>query len=354
MSRPNETSTGAPPQIKGVKRKRTPEDDELLKSIDASIKRIRKHQPDEPYILTISTIEPRYHYPSAQEAFSWRLGTPFELHEEHLQYQSFVLRDDPGCFTQRSRLDLQRERDAANRKHINGPASGAGTPSVGGTAKRKISLEDYKNKKAGTGAQKADQNMPKKPDASKVHVNGVTGHERNNSGNASDASKGNKKMLDEIEQEVKSTFADDARNERSAKKPRPSLPSPHLPPKQPLPENAEPKRNLPPLLSPLKELPTKKLPELLSPTLPPEIEAELAKQDARPETTTQEKGEAGEKTRHVPSTKVRVSTTGIEKTVMEGLCINMVTAGCSSEFEGRKGIRSVALFRPETYPESVC
>lgn len=218
-------STADEPQVKGTKRKRSAEDEELLRDIDASVKRVRKCVPEEPYVLSISAAEPRYHYPSAQEAYSWRIGTPFEQHEEHLQYQTFLFREDPECFTQRSRVDMRR--DEAARTH-NRSVSGAGTPLTSTTAKKKISLSDYKNKKAGAVApQKTDQlDQSRKPEIQKAHINGVAKHDSRSSGSESERSKNNKRMLEEIERDITSTFSDDARDMRAVKKARRSLPSP--------------------------------------------------------------------------------------------------------------------------------
>ena len=269
-------------QVAKGKRKRPleEEEEEPLRGIDASIKRIRKCVPQDPYILTISQAEPRYNHPSTQEAYSWRRGTPFDLNEEYFQYQSLHYREDPECFTQRSRLDLQR--DSSARSHHNGQVSGAATPTATPAAKKKISLLDYKNKKAGTrGLPKAEQvDQAVKPEPMEVPINGVATDGRRGSGSDSDENKGNKRMLDEIERDM-SSFLDDA---PLPKKARAAPSSPKLAVK-PLEAKAKAEgntRGLPPLLSPLGDISSpKKLPPLLSPTLPPEIEAELDRQHTR-------------------------------------------------------------------------
>lgn len=224
-SAPSTADFAEAPEVKAIKRKRTDDDEAQVRDIDVSVKRIRKCVPEEPYVLSISAAEPRYHYPSAQEAYSWCMGTPFEPHEEHLQYQTSVLREDPECFTQRSRVDIRRDEAA---KIHNRSVSGAGTPMTNSSAKKKISLSDYKNKKASTGAgQKTEQIDPsKKPDAQKAHTNGVASHDRRGSGGESEQSKSNKRMLEEIERDMMSTFSDDSRDAQAAKKARRSLPSP--------------------------------------------------------------------------------------------------------------------------------
>ena len=79
---------------------------------NAALARIQSSIPELPYSLSAPVnVEPRYHYPSRQEAESWRHKTPFYPHEEHLQYMTYVYRD-PGesCFKVRSEIDLERER----------------------------------------------------------------------------------------------------------------------------------------------------------------------------------------------------------------------------------------------------
>jgi len=317
MSPPTAVSTSETHKEHVIKDKRKrPLDEEEEKELLTSVKRIRKCVPPDPYILTISQAEPRYHHPTTQEAYSWRLGTPFELNEEYLQYQSLYYREDPECFTQRSRLDLQR--DSSARSYHNGQVSGAATPTTTSTAKKKISLLDYKNKKAGTGglpkAEPVDQAI--KPESMKVPINGVTIGDRRDSGSESDQNKGNKRMLDEIERDM-SSFLDEAHDAPPLKKVK-ALPSS---PKFAVKPSSETKvktegnaRGLPPLLSPLGDISSpQKLPPLLSPTLPPEIEEELNKQETRQRaasdlSVSSEKNasKSGESKQHSPSHSIQV------------------------------------------------
>jgi len=123
-------------------------DAEDLLNIDAAIKRITNAVPEYPYLLSAPvTVEPRYHYPSHQEAESWARHTPFRHNEERLQYMTYVYRE-PGesCFVVRSHIDEERDRLAAQKKTVNG--SRPATPLQSTANKKKISLSAYKSKLA--------------------------------------------------------------------------------------------------------------------------------------------------------------------------------------------------------------
>jgi hypothetical protein len=95
----------------------TPSTAELQK-LDTIYTTLSAAIPERPYLLSVPVnVEPRYHYPSRQEAESWQRNTPFYLHEEGLQYMSFVLRDQAdSCFKIASFLDEERERAAEVEK----------------------------------------------------------------------------------------------------------------------------------------------------------------------------------------------------------------------------------------------
>lgn len=154
-------------------------DAQELRKLDAAVDRIFKAVPDHPYILSVPCDEPRFHYPSRQEAHSWQRHTPFSLDEERLQYMTYIYRE-PGesCFVVRSQVDEDRDRQKAQYAQ-KAPSflSGTNTPSQG--TKKKISLSAYKNKLAGGPVQykeavpekqkeKVESNMEGKK------VNGVT------------------------------------------------------------------------------------------------------------------------------------------------------------------------------------
>lgn len=125
-------------------------DAQELRKLDAAVDRIFKAVPDNPYILSVPCDEPRFHYPSRQEAHSWQRHTPFSLDEERLQYMTYIYRE-PGdsCFVVRSQVDEDRDRQKAQNHAQKAPSfpSGTNTPSQG--AKKKLSLSAYKTKLAG-------------------------------------------------------------------------------------------------------------------------------------------------------------------------------------------------------------
>jgi hypothetical protein len=135
-------------------RPRMPPDDadddaEEIRKLDATVSRLFQSVPEHPYILSVPCSEPRYHYPTRQEAESWARQTPFSLDEERLQYMTYLYRD-PGesTFVVRSQVDEERDRLAHLRK-VNGISSSASTPLKKSIAKKKISLSAYKDKLAG-------------------------------------------------------------------------------------------------------------------------------------------------------------------------------------------------------------
>lgn len=166
---------------------------EEIARINAACARIQTANPEQPYTLSCPVnVEPRYHYPSAQEAASWRKGTPFYPHEEGLQYMTYVYRE-PGdsCFVIRSHLDDEREekerqerrlKDSQSQHQRNGSGSALstapGTPLPGsqgaGKEKKKISLSAYKNKKLGIeGSPEKEPVAEKKSMENKKEVNGA-------------------------------------------------------------------------------------------------------------------------------------------------------------------------------------
>ena len=134
------------------------EDAEELRKLDAAVDRIRKVIPETPYILTVPCAEPRYHYPSSQEARSWQKNTLFELHEEHLQYMSFVYREHgDSCFLVRTQVDEERDRRLREQK-MNGLTNGKVAALQSSTPKKKISLHDYKSKQSSLNQKPQDAN----------------------------------------------------------------------------------------------------------------------------------------------------------------------------------------------------
>jgi hypothetical protein len=127
----------------------SPADAEELRKLDAAVDRIFKAVPEHPYILSVPCEEPRYHYPSLQEAHSWQQNTPFSLDEERLQYMTFLYREpSESCFVVRSQVDEERDRLAFLKKQNRLPSLPT-TPLLKSSAKNKISFGAYKAKLAG-------------------------------------------------------------------------------------------------------------------------------------------------------------------------------------------------------------
>lgn len=306
------TSTTANPR----KRKLLTDQEQDLHDIDTVIKRVRTCVPESPYVLTVEQTGPAFLHYSKQEAHSWRRDTPFGWHEEALQYQSFVYRENPGVLIQRSAYDIERERKSKERRMANGVSSSEGTPLHNSVAKKKISLNEYKNKKAGNpNVPKAEEtNHVKSFNGPNTQPNGSENHESSNSGSDSEHSQPkpksksrcgrwvnprnhvsltfpyssrdfvNEVLPDEIIQAISSDLPD----QPLAKKVRGTRPTNQISnaaTSRPLIETtAANSRGLPPLMSPLGAVENSHdLPPMLSPTLPADIEAELKRQEREKE-----------------------------------------------------------------------
>ena len=128
------------------------QDQDDLDAINASIDRMRRFTPADPYVLTIpQDVEPRYHHSYAFQGRQWLEHTPFDYREhESTQYQTFVDHEQGKdmFFLHSSRppeSDASVNGDVAKDK--TGTATGANTPNGG--PKKKISLNAYKKKQTG-------------------------------------------------------------------------------------------------------------------------------------------------------------------------------------------------------------
>jgi hypothetical protein len=309
MSR-TEMNTSTTPNPR--KRKLRTDYEQDLYDIDIVVKRVRRCVPEGPYVLTVEQTGPAFLHYSKQEAYSWRWGTPFDWNEEALQYQSFVYRESPGVLVQRSAYDIERERRAKEHRMANGTSSGEGTPLHNSIAKKKkISLNEYKNKKAG------NPNMPKSKESNHVksfnrpdpQPNGTTNHESSNSSSDSERKPKsrcgrslnprnhlsltffrssrdfvNEVLPDEIIQAISSDLPDEPPAKKVRGKPAAAQIS-STATSRPMMETATANsRGLPPLMSPLGAVENSHhLPPMLSPTLPANIEAELKRQEQKRE-----------------------------------------------------------------------
>jgi hypothetical protein len=126
--------------------------------LDARLAHIsRTVLPDSPYLVTI---------PNAQEfrlsppqAVDWRRGTHFRPGEEIVQYASFLKHDnwDQSLVQAVGGWDNERGEMIDSSPNGRGAISGTATPKPGQTTGKKMTLADYKLKKAGgTPAVKAE------------------------------------------------------------------------------------------------------------------------------------------------------------------------------------------------------
>lgn len=107
------------------------------RELDSTLDRMFKNLPSAPFVVTIPS-NPQYHRPS-DERYKWREHTCFDLDEEHLQYASFRVHQDPDSM-------LVFHPQPTQKKQQN---TATLTPSL--APKKKISLADYaKSKQNGT------------------------------------------------------------------------------------------------------------------------------------------------------------------------------------------------------------
>jgi len=273
----------------------SPADAEELRKLDAAVDRIFKAVPEHPYILSVPCDEPRYHYPSQQEAQSWAKHTPFSLDEERLQYMTYLYREpSESCFVVRSQVDEERDR-LAHIKKLNGAPSAPNTPLLSSVAKKKISLSAYKSKLAGQKAASPEKAASIKMERSEVRqLNGVAAEPQPTKSIESpqiSAAPGQKRYVSpppllnfcsahtsrsrDDPDASKPSFDNSLGSTPSAKKRRTSNPPLKVSHNSQL--NGAP-HELPSLLSPTFLPNTWNLPPMLSPTLPEKIEDALARE----------------------------------------------------------------------------
>lgn len=108
--------------------------------------------PEEPYLLATPSDKP-YKLPS-ESRDNWRIHGLFEPREEYLQYQTFFWRDSTiTLFELKTSHELVTPRKEAILRGTGDTRSGAGTPLHVQAAKKKISLNDYKNKTRNPGQE---------------------------------------------------------------------------------------------------------------------------------------------------------------------------------------------------------
>ena len=108
-----------------------------------------------PYLLTIPTSRP--YQPHSNQISDWRRGSPFDAHEEQLQYLSFLPRD-PGEDLLIATGGWDNERGEMV-EHLQAGRSGTSTPQQGQGQVKKIPFSHYKTHKAG--GQSVTKEVPK-------------------------------------------------------------------------------------------------------------------------------------------------------------------------------------------------
>ncbi|KAL8921131.1 MAG: hypothetical protein Q9208_005884 [Pyrenodesmia sp. 3 TL-2023] len=138
-----------------------------LDEVDQRLKRLKDNiLPDTPYLMDLTTPS-RYHV-SPHQANNWRKGSPFDKHEEQLQYMTFLphtARGDTMLRTSGNWDDGIGKIKTEPTKPMSSGSSGAISPS-GQPPKKKISLLDYRNKMAG---QASGKTSPKAEHSGKLN-----------------------------------------------------------------------------------------------------------------------------------------------------------------------------------------
>ena len=120
-----------------------------LEKLNARLSHIsKKILSASPYLLTVPSDRPYNINP--HQANDWRRQTPFDANEEQLQYMSFLNREfDDGLIRAIGGWDNEKgEIMDTTTTATHGSRSGTTTPRPGQAPGKKISLAEYKNKKA--------------------------------------------------------------------------------------------------------------------------------------------------------------------------------------------------------------
>lgn len=299
--------------------KRPLTDSQDLDTLNKKLKRLTDHVlPDSPYLLSVPSDVP--FRLGSRFVSNWAVGEdrPFAPGEEHLQYMTFLSHQGEdsllvavgGWSDGNGNVMEEEESKPASI------ASASSTPLSGGLQKKKISLNEYKNKakestatntpvpqgngkrengttrpKEVTPAPKPtrpgqntmekgrltkpkDISLPPKPPAPQSSTNGTPG--------------ARKKAVDDSSQRI-SPSKPEKQSEPSQPQKKTRSPPPKIATKD---TSTHSQKNTPtsvpkllsPTLPPTTGSGNLNLPRLLSPTLPPDIEAELTKQSNEPPT----------------------------------------------------------------------
>ncbi|KAI9836199.1 MAG: hypothetical protein M1819_001536 [Sarea resinae] len=150
---------------------------ETLK-VNARLDKLKAILPQEPYLLSIVSKRPYIVDPA--KADDWRRGTTFGPEDEHLQYSTFLARRPDDGLLMCSRGDLSnaveepgvakgQTRESTVMADASGPASRKPAPKPA----KKISLAEYKNRRAKGPLQKEEGDEGR--DSQKEYLSQLTG-----------------------------------------------------------------------------------------------------------------------------------------------------------------------------------
>ncbi|KAI4285009.1 MAG: hypothetical protein L6R35_004749 [Caloplaca aegaea] len=246
--------------------------------IDKRLERLERHiLPDAPYLMDLTTPS-RYHV-APNQANNWRRACPFDKHEEQLQYMTFLphtLRGDTMFRTTGDWDDGHGKMKVLSSKPISGGSSGAISP-PGQQPKKKISLLDYKNKLAG---QTSGKTTPKATDSEKQGTSALPpsfGQTKKTTAN-SEVQEKTVEITNSASQKPKGEAPHGQKRSADAmaehKDPKIFDDPPALPPSKRPKIVADDHQTA--TLSKSEDCNMHGLPRMLSPTLPPNVEEQLA------------------------------------------------------------------------------
>ncbi|KAL8806983.1 MAG: hypothetical protein Q9182_000964 [Xanthomendoza sp. 2 TL-2023] len=247
--------------------------------VDKRLERIRKDiLPSDPYLMDLAvpyvlTLPPHL-------ANNWRRSCPFDKNEEQLQYMTFLSHTERGDTMLRTTGDWEDGNGrlkSGSAKKASGSSSGAVSPLPGQPPRKKISLLDYKNKMAGQPSGKTspkaingEKTMTNKPlPANDIKPNpGVKSDEPAKSAPVKQNSEEKPKCEPTHGQKRSADKMAESRIAKAFDVPQVSPPS----------KKVQTKANMSQAAAALPDtVSVRVLPPMLSPTLPPVIEEQLAK-----------------------------------------------------------------------------
>ncbi|KAL9110895.1 MAG: hypothetical protein Q9227_004695 [Pyrenula ochraceoflavens] len=255
-----------------------------LSSTDDLLKNLSQHiLPPDPFLISVPTDVPFRQ--SSALAHIWKKGTPFDFDEEQLQYLSFHshLEEDTllqafGGWSDNKGNILKEDPNQ------DPPGSAKSTPVLEPQKKKKITLGQYKQKEQVK--ERSEQPPSSQEPTSKMNAVDRRPPPKETAHAVKSLERPRKRSIhDTVEVDTqgrKSIAQDSQRSPRPEKKPRVSDISTNG--KKDNSDSQKPSRHLPALLSPNLP-PTSKdapLPRLLSPTLPPGLDELFAKKPSTP------------------------------------------------------------------------